>query len=295
MRPGLYLAHKPVGPTSFTLVRALQEEVSVSRPSGVCHGGTLDPFAHGLLLLLVGPATKLMDFVHAAPKVYVAQVSWGAETDNGDLLGKKVAEGDAAALTPAALDAALLDFVGWRDQVPPATSAKKVGGEPAYRKAHRGEEVVLPPSRVYLHAARWAGHQLPFSSTLELTCRGGYYVRALARDLGRLTGARAHLTALHRTAIGPWADPGPDRRVGVFGAGLLPWLPSRGLTDDEAKAARREQNVPRGLLRPGTWKFPEGFPDADSPVRGIRGDLLVGLFERRDHELRPVVDLEAGL
>src|SRR5205085_314882 len=104
-------------------------------------------------------------------------------------------QGDASAMMPQDLDAALAGFLGWRDQVPPATSAKKIGGEPAYKKAHRGEEVVLPPSRVYLHEARWLSHDLPGKSRLLLTCRGGYYVRALARDLGRRLGCGGHLSA----------------------------------------------------------------------------------------------------
>ena len=177
----------------------------------ICHGGTLDPFAEGLLLLLVGPATRLMDFLHPIPKTYEAEVVWGAETDNGDLHGRILREGSPAALTPAALDAALAGFLGFREQVPPAHSNKRVDGERAYVKAHRGEAVELPPSTVYLHAAEWLSHALPRRSRLRLTCKGGYYVRALARDLGRTLGCGAHLGKLRRTAIGPWLDPGPGR------------------------------------------------------------------------------------
>ncbi|MHB8874065.1 MAG: tRNA pseudouridine(55) synthase TruB [Myxococcaceae bacterium] len=295
VRPGLYLAHKPVGPTSFTLVRALQDELGSARKLPVSHGGTLDPFAEGLLLLLVGPATRLMDLLHPAPKTYVAELAWGAETDNGDLLGKVVAEGDPTGLTPRALDEALGGFLGWREQVPPTTSAKKVGGEPAYRKVHRGEAVVLPPSRVFLHSARWLSHELPGRSRLELVCRGGYYVRALARDLGQKLGARAHLTRLARTRIGPWEDPGPERRVGVFGEDLLPWFGSRELTDDEARALRRGQAIPRGRLRRAPFRFPEGFPEPEPLVRGLRGGALWALLESRDGQLWPRVDLRPGV
>src|SRR4029077_12213796 len=113
-------------------------------------------------------------------------------------------------------------FLGWQEQVPPATSNKRVDGERAYQKAHRGEEVVLPPSRVYLHSARWLSHDLPRSSTLELVSGGGDYVRAPARDLGRATGAFGHLTKLRRAAIGPWRDP-EQGRVLLRGAELFPW------------------------------------------------------------------------
>ena len=248
LTPGIYLAHKPVGETSFSVVRAFMEELQAARPGKrvpVCHGGTLDPFAEGLLLLLVGQATRLMDLHHAIPKRYVAEVRWGTETDNGDLLGRVVHQGDASHLTPEALDAALAPFRGWHEQVPPATSAKKVDGEPAYKKAHRGEEVVLPPSRVYLHEARWLSHELPRSSRLELMCRGGFYVRSLARDLGRALGCGAHLSRLHRTAIGPWEDPGPGKRGELHGRELLPWCAIRELSDAELGDLRRERPIPR--------------------------------------------------
>src|SRR3954452_3749091 len=101
MLPGIYLFHKPVGPTSFSLVRSAMEEAGRLK---VCHGGTLDPFAHGLLLMLVGPATRLFDYLHAVPKLYEGTVRWGVETDNGDLLGKTTFEGDASGLTAERLE-----------------------------------------------------------------------------------------------------------------------------------------------------------------------------------------------
>jgi tRNA pseudouridine55 synthase len=298
LRPGIYLAHKPVGETSFSLVRAAMEELQAASPGKripVCHGGTLDPFAEGLLLLLVGQTTRLMDLIHPVPKRYVAEVIWGAETDNGDLLGRVVHRGDTSGLTPAALDAALAGFRGWHDQVPPATSAKKVGGEPAYRKAHRGEEVVLPPSRVYLHEARWLEHELPRSSRLELTSRGGFYVRALARDVGRVLGCGAHLSKLHRAAIGPWEDPGPGRRVGLHGRELLPWCSTRELSDAEVGELRRERLIPRGRLLAPDWRLPAGFPDPEAPVRGFHQGHLVMLLRERDGQLEAVSQLRDRL
>lgn len=298
MKPGIYLTHKPVGETSFSGVRAFMEELQAAGPGKrvpVCHGGTLDPFAEGLLLLLVGQATRLMDLLHPVPKRYIAEVSWGAETDNGDLLGRVVHQGDASHLTPAALDAALAGFRGWHDQIPPATSAKKVGGEPAYRKAHRGEEVVLPPSRVYLHEARWLAHELPRSSRLELTVRGGFYVRALARDLGRVLGCGVHLSRLHRSAIGPWEDPGPGKRVGLYGRELLPWSASRELSDAELGELRRERPIPSGRILPPDWRLPAGFPDPEAPVRGFHQGRLVMLLRAQAGQIEAVSELRGGL
>ena len=242
----------------------------------VCHGGALDPFAEGLVLLLAGPATRLMEQLHPVPKGYLAQVEWGTETDNGDLLGRAIAKGDCSALTPALLDAALAPMLGWTEQVPPAFSNKRIDGERAYLKAHRGEAVVLPPSRVYLHQARFVAHELPQRSSLLLSCRGGYYVRSLARDLGRALGCRAHLSALRRTAIGPWLDPGEGARGFVSGEDLLPWLPSRLVNDREEKLIAMEKPIGPGPLRPPSWPLPEGFP-GELGVRALHRSKLVGI------------------
>jgi tRNA pseudouridine55 synthase len=299
MKPGIYLAHKPVGATSFSLVQALMREVETAGLSRkqvpVCHGGTLDPFAEGLLPLLAGPATHLMDWLHAVPKTYEAEVVWGVETDNGDLLGRVIQEGNATVLTAETLDAAIAPFLGWTEQVPPATSAKKVGGEPAYKKAHRGEAVELPPSRVYLHEARWLSHALPRSSRLRIVCRGGYYVRALARDLGRSLGCGAHLARLHRTTIGPWADPGPGHRVWLHGPELLPWCASRPIAGDEVNDLKHGRTIPVGQLRTPDWRLPEGFPDPEAPVRAFQKGRLVALLREQEGALRAVTPLWPGL
>jgi tRNA pseudouridine55 synthase len=300
MKPGLYLVHKPVGPTSFSLVRSFQQEIEESgrKKLGVCHGGTLDPFAEGLLLVLVGQATRLFDHLHDVPKVYVADIAWGRETDNGDPTGRVVAEGDVSGLTAEDIESRSAGLVGWHEQVPPATSSKKVDGEPAYRRVHRGESVTLPPSNVYLHSVRWLEHDLPRRSRVELVCRGGYYVRSFARDLGRFLSCRAHLTSLHRTAIGPWPDPPLDARVQVDGAGLLPWLPSRALTDQEVGALRGGQQIPRGRIAPPSWPLPTGFPPGPEKVRGFHLGRLAWLLRSISEEpqrLSVETELRAGL
>jgi tRNA pseudouridine55 synthase len=286
MGPGIYRVHKPVGQTSFSLVRAFMEDV---RRAGirrerlpVCHGGALDPFAEGLVLLLAGPITRLMDLLHPVPKTYVGEIAWGSETDNGDPLGVVVARGDASRLTPALLEQALAPFVGWQDQVPPATSNKRVGGERAYRRAHRGESFELPPSRVYLHEARWLSHRLPASSTLRLVTAGGYYVRALARDLGRATGARAHLAALQRTAIEPWEAPPSGQRLWVRGEHLFPWCPTVRVDAAEANALRAGRGIPLRPVEPPSWSVPPGFPDPRPPIRAFHDGTLVAMLRERD-------------
>ncbi|OLD08840.1 MAG: tRNA pseudouridine(55) synthase [Deltaproteobacteria bacterium 13_1_40CM_3_69_14] len=299
MNPGIYLVHKPVGQTSFSLVRSLMEEV---RAAGIrrdrlpiCHGGALDPFAEGLLLLLAGEATRLMELLHAVPKTYVAEIAWGAETDNGDPLGRVVARGDAGDLTPEQLEQALAAFIGWRDQVPPRTSNKRVAGERAYRKAHRGESFELPPSRVYLHGARWLSHRLPASSTLELVSGGGYYVRSLARDLGRATGALAHLATLRRTSVGPWQDPPPGERILLRGVDLFPWCASVRIDPGEIATLRCGRPIPQRAIEPPTWPLPAGYPDPRGPLRGLHDHTLVALLRERGTELIAAPVLRAPL
>src|SRR5438477_5152261 len=299
MNPGIYLVHKPVGQTSFSLVRSLMEEV---RAAGIrrdrlpiCHGGALDPFAEGLLLLLAGEATRLMELLHAVPKTYVAEIAWGAETDNGDPLGRVVARADAGALTPERLQQALAAFIGWQDQVPPRTSNKRVAGERAYRKAHRGESFELPPSRVYLHEARWLSHRLPASSTLELVSGGGYYVRSLARDLGRATGALAHLAALRRTSVGPWRDPPAGERILVRGVDLFPWCASVRIHREEIATLQSGRPILPRAIEPPTWPLPQGYPDPRAPLRAIHDHTLVALLRERENELIAAPVLRAPL
>ena len=291
LEPGIHLLHKPSGPTSFSLVQPFLSEAPGRKRLPVCHGGALDPFARGLLLLLAGRATRVFELLHQVPKEYEAEIAWGEETDNGDPLGRVVARGDPSALDPRRLDDALASFVGWREQVPPATSNKRVGGERAYARAHRGEIVELPPGRVYLHEARWIAHDLPRSSRLRLVVRGGYYVRALARDLGRSLGCRAHLSNLWRSAIGPWRDPGPGQRESIHGSGLLPWLRVREVTEEEAGALRRGGSVSAEGTRPGAWRLPAGFPDPEPLVGAVLGGHLVALLREREGTLLREIDL----
>jgi tRNA pseudouridine55 synthase len=294
---GIHLVHKTVGQSSFDVIRGFKHRAfeAGQKKLALGHGGTLDPFADGLLLVLAGQATRLMELLHPLPKTYVAEVAWGLETDTCDLHGKPISEAPAAQLAPEALDAALAPFLGWTEQIPPATSAKKIDGEAAYKKAHRGEDVIMKPCRVFLLSARWLAHDLPRRSTLELTCRGGFYVRSLARDLGRALGCGAHLTALHRTAIGPWADPGAGQERLLTGTDLLPWCPSRPLSDEEAGHLSHGRAIPTGESVPATWVMPEGFPDPGAPLCALHEGRLVALLRPAADGVRTFANLRGGL
>jgi tRNA pseudouridine55 synthase len=297
--PMLTLHHKPPGVTSFSLVQAAIDAALKANPTRkpkVIHAGALDPFATGLLILLHGPAVKLFDHLHPIPKAYEATVTWGAETDNGDPLGKPVATADASHLTPESLDGVLRQFVGWQEQVPPRTSNKRIGGERAYQKAHRGEAFELPPARVYLHEARWVDHDLPRSSRIHLVARGGYYVRSLARDLGRAAGCRGHLSQLRRTAIGTYADPGPGNELNVKGPDLLPWLPYRTLSEAETSTLRQSRAIELGNVSPPPLPLPEGFPSPEVVlVRGMLQGKLMYLLVAKEGRLEILTPFPGGI
>lgn len=193
---GLVLVDKPAGITSHDVVDMVRRAYG---ERSVGHLGTLDPFATGLLVVLVGRATRLATFLDIEPKVYEALIAFGSETDTEDSTG----EVTRTAPPPPEADAraAIATLTGELMQVPPAYSAKKVGGKRAYIAARSGEEMELAPANVVVH--RW--DVVGFSGdTLRatITCGGGTYIRALARDLGRSSGSAAHLAALRRTRIG---------------------------------------------------------------------------------------------
>ncbi len=165
----------------------------------VGHLGTLDPFATGLLVLLLGRATRLANFLDMEPKVYEATITFGAETDTDDSTG--VAIRTAPAPAEEAIRAALRSLTGTISQIPPAYSAKSVDGTRAYVAARRGEPLELKPVDVTVH--NWEIRGLAGDTLLAtVACSGGTYVRALARDLGRLTSSAAQLSALRRTRVG---------------------------------------------------------------------------------------------
>ncbi len=201
-RDGLLLVDKPAGVTSHDVVNVARRALGERR---IGHAGTLDPFATGLLVLLVGRATRLLPYVSGDPKVYEGTVRFGAETDTDDLHGAVVR--DALPPSEATVIAAIPQLTGMLDQMPPAYSAKRVNGQRAYALARAGEEVTLTPSRVRvdgwtLRAWRDPRDGAPAEADVEIVCGPGTYIRALARDLGRLTASAAHLSALRRTNSG---------------------------------------------------------------------------------------------
>lgn len=196
------LIDKPVGWTSHDVVAVVRRQLGLR---SVGHAGTLDPFATGLLVVLVGRATRLARFVEAEQKVYQTTVEFGVATDTDDATGTVTAQ-----LVPESwptlqqLAHAASQLEGVQQQRPPVYSAKHVNGKRAYAMARAGEVVELPPVEVMVHALTLQDWSPPHL-TLMATVGRGTYIRALARDLGTLVGLPAHCHALRRTAIGPFA------------------------------------------------------------------------------------------
>jgi tRNA pseudouridine55 synthase len=195
---------KPVGPTSFTVVRQIRRAAGVRR---VGHGGTLDPLASGVLPVCLGEATKLAPFLLGADKEYDVTIRLGVETDTDDADGTVTATEDPSRVSEPALRQALERFRGSISQVPPAFAAIKRDGRPLYDYARAGQRVEVSPREVTIHALELLGFGGPGDVRLHVHCSKGTYVRALARDLGRALQVGAHVTALRRTRSGPFALP----------------------------------------------------------------------------------------
>jgi tRNA pseudouridine55 synthase len=193
---GLLLVDKPSGVTSHDVVGVARRALRTRR---VGHTGTLDPFATGLLVLLVGRATRLASYVDDEPKVYEATIAFGAETTTDDLTGEITRTAELPSVSD--VDRAIVSLTGQIEQRPPDYSAKQIAGRRAYAAARAGEPLALAPVKVIVHEWR-VRHRTPATLDVTITCGGGTYIRALARDLGRATKSAAHLTALRRIRAG---------------------------------------------------------------------------------------------
>lgn len=310
---GLLLVDKPAGPTSHDVVERVRRGIGIRR---VGHAGTLDPFATGLLLLCVGRATRLVEYLHLLPKQYVATLRLGVETDTHDPTGEVVSRDEGwREVDEGALERAVARFRGTISQVPPAYSAKKVEGRRAHRAARAGEPVELEAEEVRVLDLRILEVALP-DVRVEARVGTGTYVRSLARDLGRSLGCGAHLTELRRIGIGEFdvqdalppeavdrglPEPGPAWRTP---AQTLYFLPRRVLDAGERERVRHGRPVAEGRLvlagdgagerrwedeagasRDGVGRDATISPDA--PVAMVYESGLVAVGERRDGRLHP--------
>jgi tRNA pseudouridine55 synthase len=195
---GVLVVDKPVGMTSHDVVQIVRTGTGLRRAG---HTGTLDPRASGVLVILVGPAVRLSEFVSASDKRYQAIIRLGSTTDTFDADGKLSESGQPVNVTEEQFEKALATFVGESEQIPPPYSAVKVQGRKAYELARNGEKVELAPRKITVHhleVLEWA----PPEAVIDVHCSSGTYVRSLANDLGVALGCGAHLVGLRRTKSG---------------------------------------------------------------------------------------------
>jgi tRNA pseudouridine55 synthase len=281
---GLVVVDKPGGMTSHDVVARVRRLAGTRK---VGHAGTLDPMATGVLLVGVGRATRLLGHLALTEKAYDATVRLGAATTTDDAEGEVLSTGSVAHLGEDDVRSAAGAFTGPLEQVPSAVSAVKVDGKRAYARVRDGEAVVLPARPVTIHEllvtdVRPAGEHLDVD--LSVRCSSGTYVRAIARDLGAALGTGGHLTALRRTAVGPFtlAEAATlDELAASFSVLGIDEVARRcfasvDLTDDDARAV--------GFGRPLATELGEPAPVAVFAPSG----RFLALYEQRGEVAAPV-------
>ena len=279
----MVLLDKPSGPTSHDMVDKVRRILGTRR---VGHGGTLDPFASGLLVMLVGRATRLAPYVVGLSKRYEGTIRLGVVTDSDDRTGSVEATHDGwREIETARIEAAMSTLTGRIVQRPPVYSARKRDGERAYRMARRGQPVTLEAREVEVRVfslTSHAGSEVRF----EAEVGSGTYIRSLARDLGEALGCGAHLEELRRTAVGPFAVTDAERLDTEAGASLtvrpprdaVPHLPARELSADEYQAVRHGRPIACDEATAG-------------PTALVSGERLAAIAEPEGEVLRPKVVL----
>lgn len=283
---GVLVVDKPVGLTSHDVVQVVRKGTNIRRAG---HTGTLDPRASGVLVILIGPAVRLSEYVSASDKRYQAVVRLGASTDTYDADGRILSTSPVDKIKEEQFEAALDTFVGEIEQVPPPYSAVKVKGRKAYEMAREGEEVDLAPRRINVYSLElleWA----PPEAVIDVYCSSGTYVRSLAHDLGEKLGCGAHLIGLRRTKSGRFTlrDAVPLRKLresfedGNWYQYLIPaaealsdW-PALELSNDQVEAVRHGHRLSAAeveVLSEGEGSRKGSF---EGMVRGVseQGELV---------------------
>lgn len=249
---GVVVLDKPAGPTSFTVMRSAERRLGAARAG---HAGTLDAAASGVLVVLLGEATKLSPWVMSHDKEYLASVELGSQTDTLDARGEVVqrCEVPPRALEPERLREALAGFVGTYGQVPPAYSAIKRGGRSLMQRTLSGEEVDPEPREVTCHALELVRLEASIEAprlVIRAHCASGFYVRSLARDVARALGVVGHVVELRRLRSGPFRVEAarPPDSVSVEDivemVEALPEVPAIPLDAVAAEAIRNGRTVP---------------------------------------------------
>ena len=258
MTEGLLIIDKPAGITSHDVVNRVRRISGIRR---VGHAGTLDPLATGVLLVCVGRATRLSEYLIGQSKTYTATVRLGEETNTYDAEGEVTAVAPTDHLTPHMVEQALTPFRGEINQTPPIYSAIKKNGQPLYKLARAGQTVDIPSRQVTIYELELLACDLP-DVDLRVRCSSGTYIRSLAHDLGAVLGCGGHITALRRTAISEY---GIEDAITLDGLAADDWrdylkpmdtavahLPAITVTDEQTAQLYVGQAIPRQPSDPDT-------------------------------------------
>ena len=300
--------NKPTGMSSHDVVGRVRRALGERR---VGHAGTLDPEASGVLVIGVGPATRLMGYLTADDKGYVARIAFGSATNTDDAAGEviRTAETPARLSDEAYASKVLEGIVGSHMQVPPAFSAIHVDGRRSYAMARAGEKVDLEPRQVRVFSAKLdAIEQVdPPIWRCSLLVSKGCYVRSIARDLGEALGSAAHLCGLERTSSGPvgkaacvtldeLAELGPE---GISARALDPvWalgIAVRAITADELESVRCGRPIDAGMVRDPLSPSQPRRPHDGELVSLVVGDRLMGVWECAGSRLRTSANFSTGV
>jgi tRNA pseudouridine55 synthase len=281
-RTGVLPVDKPVGPTSHDVVARARRALGQRR---IGHTGTLDPFASGLLLLCVGVATRIAEYLTEQPKKYQAVMTFGAYKDTDDATGATIATSDEwRDLSRQAVTAALAEQEGRRLQRPPAFSAKKVRGERMYKLAREGRAPALEPVPVEIYRVSMTGCELP-TVAFDVDCSAGTYIRAIARDVGDSLGVPAYLSSLRRTTIGSM---GVERAVALDELGDMDVVGRAWITPVEALSHMPSLSIDRNAAT--DLAHGRAVPAREVPpglATAILDDRLVAIVESDGHTARP--------
>lgn len=277
---GFLIANKPTGITSSNLVIFVRKRLP--RGTAVGHGGTLDPEASGVLPLCIGSATRLFDYIIDKQKTYIAELQLGVETDTQDATGA-VVRAQSVTSTEAELRAALRDFVGEIEQVPPMYSAVKRGGKRLYQLARRGETIEVEPRKCRVDSVAFMERTGENRYRICVDCGKGVYIRTLCHDIGRKLGCGAHMASLERVRAGVFDIAHALSREEIdaaFQAGtleehLLPLdAPLGHLPELRLTEAARHAVINGNVLKPEWMVAPA--PRADA-LRIYLGDVFAGI------------------
>lgn len=299
---GILIVDKPAGITSHDVVARVRRIFKTKR---VGHTGTLDPFATGVMVILVGQATRLAQFLDKDAKEYVATVRFGFETDTGDRTGERRRDGEkrrAGELSKDAIEAVLTQFRGEVEQTPPMYSAKKIDGKKLYELARQGETVERKSVKINIFGLELLDETISknigswtLDVGLRVSCSAGTYIRTLAEDIGREVGVGAHLAELRRTAAGKFSIDQAQtlEQLADLEDPTTALIPMTDAVSHLAKFTVSDDRVGKTRNGLSTRVFDTGFADGDA-IQMIteNGELIaIGFFDATENVVQPKVVL----